>query len=322
MNSLVYIGRIISVDSIPLAERIESVTTVCGEGGKWMGTVRRGQFKVGDLCQVYLPDSLLPHTEEFAFMERNHWRIRMRRFMGVPSEVLIMPQTITGVVGQDVTLEAEVTKYEKTLPANISGEVAGNFPNFIPKTDEPNFQSVPEMVSILQGKQFYATTKYDGSSGTAFRWEGRLGVCSRNWELKETEGNGFWRVTRKFLGELPEGYAVQFELCGIGIQKNPVGLFEIMPFAFQVFDIGARRYLDAEDFFRFCSDYGIPRVDIVQIGETFLFANDNELRKFADGSYPSGKSREGVVVRPMKEMRMPMTGDRLSFKILNLGYEK
>ena len=231
-----------------------------------------------------------------------------------------MSQTIAGEIGQDVTLEAGVTKYEKILPANISGEIAGNFPNFIPRTDEPNFQSVPEMVEILRGEKFYATTKMDGSSGTAFNWEERLGVCSRNWELKETEGNGFWRVTRKFLGELPEGYGVQFELCGIGIQKNPAGLTEIMPLAFQVFDIGARRYLDAEDFFKFCSDYTIPHVDIVQIGEVFDF-DDDGLRHFAEGNYANGKNREGIVIRPMREMRMPLIGGRVSFKVLNLQYQ-
>ena len=158
---LVYIGKVITVEPIANADRIERLDVVTGHGGKWSGIAVKDQFQVEDSCQVYLQDSIVPVTPEFAFMERHHYRVRMVRLRGVPSECLIMPQTLPGEIGDDVTEVAGVTKYEKPLPAGI-GDIAGHFPSFIPKTDEPLFQQVPQMVQALYGKPFYATIKADG----------------------------------------------------------------------------------------------------------------------------------------------------------------
>ena len=43
-----YIGKIIEVNTIEGADFIESVTVVCGKGGRWMGTVQKGQFRMDD----------------------------------------------------------------------------------------------------------------------------------------------------------------------------------------------------------------------------------------------------------------------------------
>ena len=158
MNGLVYIGKIIEVKEIPGANKIEAVTAVCGSGGKWSGVVQKNQFVIGDLCEVYLQDSLLPQIPKFSFMEKHKYRIKMSRFLGVPSEALIMPLTIDGHVGYDITDLVGVTKYEKPMPAYIGGDILGNFPSFVPKTDEPNFQRVPEMVQA-QEQEYYATIK-------------------------------------------------------------------------------------------------------------------------------------------------------------------
>ena len=70
------------------------------------------------------------------------------------------------------------------------------------------------------------TEKLDGSSATYYVKDGVFGVCSRNLELLETEGNTFWKVAReldletkmKFLGK---NICFQGELIGEGIQGNP-----------------------------------------------------------------------------------------------------
>jgi len=332
----VYIGKIVNVLPIPGADRIEAVEAVCGLGGKWCGVVQRGQLTSGALCQVYLQDSLLPHTPDFAFMEKYGYRVRMAKFRGMPSEALIMPQTIDGRVGDDVTERAGVTKYEKPIPTCLAGEVYGPFPSFIPKTDEPNFQSVPEMVEALKGLPYYVTVKVDGSSGTAYRLDGHFGVCSRNWELKETEGNAFWRCMTAAWRNIPEGYAVQFEIVGPGIQGNPMGWKAIQPFAFQVWDIANRRYLPFAQFQEFAAKHGINTVDVLRHGTNWLSESSDELRKMAEGAYPNGQQREGIVVRPQEEMWMPVivglndhcsvglssVNLRLSFKVINLLYKE
>jgi RNA ligase (TIGR02306 family) len=322
MTGLVYIGKVVSVAAIPDADRIESLEVVLGQGGRWRGTAQKGQFKTGDCCQVYLQDCLVPHTPELAFMENNQWRIRMRRFRGVPSEVLIKPQTIPGEVGADVTIESGATKFEKPLPANLAGEALGFFPGFIPKTDEPNFQTVPEMVQALRGHSYYATVKADGSSATIFRTAERFGCCSRNLEFKDTPNNAIWQLARRFELEknIPLGISIQCEVVGPGIQKNPMGLLRVEPRLFNVWDIEARRYWNCGELRKFCSDIGFPMVEVIADGQTFDFDTDDALRALADGNYDNGKPREGIVIRPTEEMRMP-TGDRVSFKIINLSYK-
>ena len=336
MNKQVYIGTIRDVIPIPGADKIEAVKAVCGSGGRWCGVVQKGQFKVHDPCQVYLQDSLLPHTPEFAFMERYGYRVRMAKFRGMPSEALIWPQNISGNVGDDVTEQAGVTKYEKPIPTCLSGEVYGNFPNFIPKTDEPNFQSVPEMVEALKGKRYFATVKIDGSSGTAYRLDGHFGVCSRNWELKETDGNAFWRCMTEPWRNIPSGYAVQFEVAGPGIQGNAMGLKTIQPFAFQVWNIVEKRYLHFLDFHDFARIHNLPTVPVLVWENKWSCESDDALRLFAEGTYPNGHQREGIVLRPQTETWMPAIAGlndhcsvgissvnrRLSFKVVNLLYRE
>lgn len=335
-NKQVYIGTIRDVIPIPGADKIEAVSAVCGSGGRWRGVVQKGQFKVDDPCQVYLQDSLLPKTLGFAFMEHYGYRVRMAKFRGMPSEALIFPQTIRGSVGDDVTEQAGVTKYEKPIPTCLAGEVYGGFPSFIPKTDEPNFQSVPEMVEALKGRSYYVTVKVDGSSGTAYRVDGHFGVCSRNWELRETERNAFWRCMTEPWRNIPSGYAVQFEVAGPGIQGNAMGLKTIQPFAFQVWDMQGKRYLNYCEFQSFIVGYGLPSVDVCATGDAWGCDSDEALRMFAEGVYSNGMQREGVVLRPQFETWMPSVAGlndhcsvgissinrRLSFKVLNLSYRE
>jgi len=247
----------------------------------------------------------------------------MARFGGVPSEVLILPLTVTGEVGDDISEVRGVKKYEKPLPANLAGQVYGNFPtHLMPKTDEPNFQSVPEMVEWLRGKQVYITVKADGSSATVYKLDGHFGCCSRNLELKETYNNAIWQLAKRYkLAEvLPDGVAIQFETIGEGIQGNPMGIKGVDCRVFNLYDIAAHEYLNGQTVRDLCQKYGIPMVDIVDWDKTFDFTSDEAIRRYAEGLYPNGKQREGVVIRPMAESRIGNA--RVSIKAINLLYGK
>lgn len=212
------IGRITELTPIENADRIVSATVVCGHAGKWMGVVQKGEFNVGDKCEVFLQDAVLPPDPRWEFMEKYHWRVRMQRFRGVPSECLIVPAAWfldMCEVGDDIAEVEQVTKYEKAIPAQLQGDIYGNFPSFIPKTDEPNFQAVPEIVQALVGHPWVATVKYDGTSCTAYLHEGHFGVCSRNWEMKPGN-NIYWKMVEKYKLEdqLIDDLALQFEIIG------------------------------------------------------------------------------------------------------------
>lgn len=325
-ENLVYIGMIVQLEEIPNADFIVSATVICGHGGKWKGIVKKSDFKQQDQCIVYLPDSLIPESEAMAFMKATHWRVKMRRFKGAPSEVLIMPvrsSMITGVnyefpIGWDITELMGVTKYHKPVPAHLNGKAKGYFPSFIPKTDEPNYQRSPELIEALIGKPYYVTEKCDGSSTTAFRYKGKFGLCSRNLELEVDEENGYWKVVRKYLVEdrLPEGIAIQWETCGPGIQSNPMGLKEIDGFMFSVYNIPEHRYLELHEFTDLSKELGFPTCRILTIMQSF---QSFELEYLGQGKYQNGKPREGVVVRSVDNHS---NGAPISFKIINLDYEE
>lgn len=322
-RKVAYIGKIIDIQPIKKADFIVSAEVVCGQGGKWLGTIPKDQYEIGELVEVYLQDAILPETDEFAFMEQYKYRVSMRRFKKVPSECLIWklhPMTDNPQVGDVIP---GIGKYEKPIPAQLAGQVVGGFPtSIIPKTDEPNFQTVPDMIAALKGKPFYSTVKADGSSGTIYRLRNEhFGVCSRNLELKPDDKNAFWLIAQKYdlLHTLPNDHAVQFELCGPGIQKNHLGLPKLDMRVFNVWDINNRKFLDADQMFDFANSLKLPTVEVLAWNIPFLFESDEELRKYAEGKYESGYHREGVVIRPMQETMV--NGERLSFKVINLNFK-
>lgn len=324
-DGLVYVGKIIDLQPIEGADFIVSATVVCGEGGKWRGVAKKSDFQVGSYCVVYLPDSLIPESQDMQFMKSSNWRVKMRRFKGAPSEVLIMP--IPSIwfyagksleVGLNVTLDCGVTKYHKPIPAHLQGIAKGPFPGFIPKTDELNYQRYPELVESLEGKHYYITEKADGSSTTAFRYKGEFGLCSRNLELERNENNGYWQVAAKYQLEqkLPESYAIQWETCGPGIQSNPMGLKEIDGFAFSAYKIDEHRYLEMTELWSLLDKLSFPSCKVLHVDKSF---NKDGIDLLGEGLYENGKQREGVVVRSQGNT---IEGKPISFKVINLGFEK
>lgn len=320
-EGLVYVGKIVAIEAIPNADQIVSATVVCGHGGKWRGVVRKAELGIGDFCEVYLPDALLPQDEErFAFMKSSHFRVRMRRFRGAPSEVLIMPPVGMNEswIGVDITSFLGVTKYHKSVPAHLQGVSKGNFPAFIPRTDELNYQRHGDLVDQLAGMPYYITEKADGSSTTAYRYKGEFGLCSRNLELERNENNGYWKVAMKYGVEekLPEGVALQWETIGPGIQSNPHGLKEIDGLAFSAYNIEQQRYFSFEELKDLCEhDLAFPMCPVVAQGESFT---KEGVEVLGEGKYANGKEREGVVVRSQENVGTTP----ISFKVINLGYER
>ncbi len=274
MERLAYIGKILTITPIEGADRVEQATVVCGKGGRWEGVVPKGAFLADRLCRVFLPDCIVPQIPEFEFMAQHKHRVKMRRFRGVPSEALIM--TMSGSyteafalgVGADISDMEGCTKHEKPIPVGMGGETEGGFPSFISKTDEMNFQQVPELVEDLRGRMFVATEKADGTSTTAYFYEGHFGVCGRNWERKDTIRSVLWHVAKKYkvhelLPKLGRNLALQWETVGPGIQGNPMKLKEPDMRLFDVYDIEERRYFFPPELWDFANFHNLPTVKIV-----------------------------------------------------------
>jgi len=321
-NQIVWTGKVASIFNIENADFLESAVVDCGDGGIWSGVVKKGAFKSGDLCNAFLQDAIVPKDlPGLGFMEKSKWRVRMARFRGAPSECLITENfSLHTEFGIPIGDELGAEKYEKPIPVSMAGLVKGNFPAFISKTDETNFQSARSILAYLATTPVYISTKYDGSSCTVYNRSGEFGVCSRNLDLKDDGKNVFWRVAKALCldEKLPDNYAVQMEVYGEGIQKNPLGVGGVTGAIFNVYHITSHEYLDFEDMIHFCEYYDLSTVEILH--SDFLLESDDDeyLRGLAEGTYSNGNQREGIVIRPMKEARVE--GHRASIKVINLKY--
>jgi RNA ligase (TIGR02306 family) len=250
-------------------------------------------------------------------MEKHKWRVRMARFKGVPSECLIVSGAPDMPPGTDLTDALSVTKYEKPIPVGITGEMAGPFPSFIPKTDEPNFQAVDGWETLLARGDWYATEKADGTSCTVWNDDAGLHVCSRNWELREFTAssgasNAYWLAARRYkMDALPQGYGLQFEVVGPGIQGNPMGLKALEARAFNLYDIASHRHASADKLREIAALTSIPLAMQLPI-EPRAYSAD-ELRKLAEIKYANGRHGEGIVIRA--------NDSSWSMKVLNLLYK-
>lgn len=298
---------------IPDAYLIE-VATVKG----WKLVVKKGEYKVGDKAIYCEIDSFLPIKEEYEFLRKSSYkkmgdiegfRLRTIKLRGQISQGLLLPLANSLAVhesvevGQDVSESLGIIKYEPPIPAELSGIMKGSFPSFIQKTDEERIQNLSDVYDNFKKSRFYVTEKLDGSSATFYFNNGNFGVCSRNIELLENEGNSFWKLARHLLLEekMKEGgknICLQGELVGEGIQGNPYKLKGQHVKFFNGFDIDEQRALNLDEFLEVSDMFNIDTVPIIaksyQLPDTI-----EELLLSADGKSVLNKNteREGIVVR-------------------------
>jgi len=329
--SLASIQKVVDIKPIPGADAIECATVL-----GWEVVVKKGDFKSEDLGVFAEIDSLVPELPCFEFMRTRNFRIKTVKLRGQVSQGLFMPLSILPggnySEGQDVTELLGVKKYEKALPGQLSAMAKGNFPSFIPKTDEVRIQSEPRLLDEVRSLPMYATVKCDGSSATYFVKDGEFGVCSRNWELKEDENNSFWKFARENdlenkMKAWGSNIALQGEICGPGIQKNPMGLDKVTVFFFNLYSIDEHRYANYYELVKNTDALGVKTVPLVFCDATIGQALNKDawgmedLIKYAEGNYHNGKPREGIVLRPMQEQDSQKTRiGRLSFKVVNNVY--
>lgn len=236
-----------------------------------------------------------------------------------PNRSVISPSDmIELVVGNDVTEVLGIVKYEPPIPAELAGKVKGLFPSFIRKTDEERIQNLTseyEKWRLQSQHQFYVTEKLDGSSATFYYKDGVFGVCSRNLELLETEGNTFWKVARELdlenkLKDYGVNISVQGELIGEGIQGNPYKIKGQTVRFFNLFDIDLQEYHSLPTFQKTMNELGLETIPILDVRFTLPESID-ELLKYADSKSVLNPNfdREGVVIRSLDRT--------ISFKVIS-----
>lgn len=322
MRQLATIQKIEDIHKIEGKDRIVYAKVL-----EW-GVVVENTMKPGDLVVYCEIDSVFPEKPEFEFLRSKKFRIKTIKLGGYLSQGICFPLSILGEgwekysIGDDVTEVIGITKYEIPESTSLGGNPKGNFPAFIPKTDETRIQSIKSVLEEYEGIDCYIAEKLDGSSLTAYIQDGVFGVCSRNLDLKEDENNSFWKTARKYkleeaLKEIGGDVAFQGELIGPGIQGNKYKLTALKFYLFNIYDITNKCYYDYHLFMDVALKLGIETVPI--LNDSFPLISDvSQLLKLADAKSQlnSQTNQEGIVIRPKKELWHRKLG-RTSFKAIS-----
>ena len=334
-RKLARIAQITDIRPITGADKIECAVVENG----WEVVVKKGEYATGDVAiyveiDAWVPNELAPFLTSNGHEPREYngikgERLRTVRLRGQISQGLLLPISIINdylgteysgdyALGYDLTETLEIQKWEAPVPAQLAGNVEGGFPSFIPKTDQERCQNLyKEVFTDHYTESYEVTTKLDGTSCTIFINQGKIGVCSRNWELKETEGNTLWRVARAqgvidaltMLNELGGcNLAIQGEVIGEGIQGNPEQLNGQEFYVFDVYNIDAGRYMNAYaraalivEMQRLCPDARILKAPVVDAGRVLKDQRIDSMEKllaYAEGPSLNEKVlREGVVFK-------------------------
>jgi RNA ligase (TIGR02306 family) len=345
-RKLASIREITEIRPIPDADSIE-----CAYVGGWPVVVKRGEFNPGDLAVYFEIDSWIPHDlapflskgkEPREYNGVKGERLRTLKLRGQVSQGLLLPvypmndgcgavlpngAEVSAVEGENLTEILGIQKWEAPIPACLAGQVRGNFPSFIPKTDQERCQNiVSEIFETHKGESYEVTLKLDGSSCTVYAKDGDIGVCSRNLDLEETEGNSFWQAARKQL--LIEAltkfqtvgignFALQMELIGEGIQGNQEKIKGHRLYLFDVYNIDEQTYLNPVERQRLLDSLLDAGADLEHapvldpsLCVTDCFDSVEKLLAFADGpSLNPAAKREGLVFKS--------NDSRFSFKAIS-----
>ncbi len=256
VRKLTTVETVVAVTPIEGADNIE-VVTVRG----WTVITRKGEFTQGDRCVYFEIDAFLPVTDpRFAFLADRGTKemtgvtghvLRTIRLRGTYSQGLVLPlsdfpELTDARVGDDVSAALGVSKWEPPVPVRMQGKILNPFPSWlIPRTDAERVQNLVDVYDELLRVEWVATEKIDGTSLTVVHHpNGELSVCSRNWELARDDANAnvYWEAAERHqLAEIiPQGWAIQGEIYGEGVQANPLGVKGRHLAIFAVWDVNRR----------------------------------------------------------------------------------
>lgn len=318
-RKLATVRRIDEIRPIEGADAIEAAVV-----GGWTVVVKRGEYAAGHLA-VYLEiDSFVP-TELAPFLTKpghepkefngvKGERLRTVKLRGQISQGLLLPvSAVYGKIepldiqeGRDITELLGIQKWEAPVPAQLAGQVRGNFPGFISKTDQERIQNLTaELREWQDNSQFTweVTEKLDGSSMTVYVRDEDAGVCSRNLDLKQDAANTFWRVAlaEDLIGKIRSigrNLALQGELIGEGIQGNRYKIVGQTFRLFDIFDIDRGDYLKPQERREIAAALDIKHVPVIST-ELVIAEYVQGLLTMAEGKsvLNSAAEREGLVFK-------------------------
>ena len=341
MRKLASIQRIWSIEPIEGADRIE-LAHVLG----WQCVVNKGQFRTMDLAVYFEVDSFLSVRPEFEFLRTSSYKktdimgegfkLRTLRFKGQISQGLLLPLSTFPEIPEDAKLGDDVTeilgvrKWEIEEKVTTGGTVIGTLPYDIPHTDETRVQAEPDLIKAFSGLEYYISTKMDGSSHSVGIDENGFHVTGHNFEYKDDGKSSFYiYVKERSLQDKMEAFAkendlkeftIQGEFCGPGIQKNRLRLIKPEWYVFTVRENGKR--VGLARMLEICKALGLEHVPIEETGSDLpsKYPTVEALLERAEGEYPKGGKKEGIVIRPTSPVFCDIISASLSMKVVSNRY--
>lgn len=297
--------------------------------GGWWVIDQIGKYAVGDTVIYAEPDSWIPN-EIAPFLSKGKEpreyngilgeKLRTIRMKGQVSQGLIIPissipksdfQKLTDQNGQLKIGECldeilGIVKWEAPIPVQLAGTVKGNFPSHTPKTDQERVQNLSD--ADIKGT-WEVSEKLEGTSFTAYLFEGEFGVCSRNLDLKCDENNLYWKIAiqeeierkmRTF--QFMNNFSIQGEIIGEGVQGNIYGLKGQHLYIYDIYDIDNGSYLDSKKRLEIVTKLDLKSVPILGF-RGIESESIHDLIALADGYSKLNPSvlREGLVFKNLDD---------------------
>ena len=299
-----------------------------------------------DLAVYFEVDSFLPIAPEFEFLRASSYRktdimgegfrLRTMKFRGQISQGLLLPVSAFPVIPEDAELGTDVTeilgvkKWEIEERITTGGTMIGTLPYDIPHTDETRVQAEPDLIQAFAGLEYYISTKMDGSSHSVGIDENGFHVTGHNYEYKDDGNSPFYELVKSMdLQAKMEAFAtannlstftIQGELCAPGIQKNRLKLTKPAWYVFTIRENGKRVGLTR--MLEVCEKLQLESVPIEEIGTDLpvKYPTVEALLERADGNYPKGGKKEGIVIRPTEPVYCELVSGALSMKVVSNKY--
>jgi RNA ligase (TIGR02306 family) len=320
--------------------------------GEYLAVVQKAKHFTGELV-AYIPEASVVPEEiqkelglegKLSGSDKN--RVKAIKLRGILSQGLIYPARPHWKLGDDVTEELGITKYEPVVPIHLSGQVANVGHEFAFNYDIENFKKEPHIIE--KGEKVIFTEKIHGTNcritvvpehmshpecGRLFvasKGHGKQGLVYKDSEenvknvyLKIAKSLDMVNLLDSFVTEKYNApISVWGEVFGKGIQD----LNYDSPLSFRVFDVyvgivNKGYFLNFDDLVSFCNDTKLEMVPVLYCGPF----NRDVLELHTNGKETvSGKEshiREGVVIRPVMEREhnnLPM--NRIQLKNISADY--
>ena len=196
--------------------------------------------------------------------------------------------------------------------------------------DETRVQEEPDLIQAFAGLEYYISTKMDGSSHSIGIDENGFHVTGHNYEYKDDGTSSFYNLVKErgyrekleafMQNEGLNTLTIQGELCAPGIQRNRLRLVKPEWYVFTIRENGKRVGLNR--LLAVCKVLGLDHVPIEEVGTDLpsKYPTVEALLERADGEYPNGGKKEGIVIRPTEPVFCTLISGSLSMKVVSNKY--